>query len=92
VQRFITMHFKSKKTSSLNKTNCKSVYRERDPAGTINIGYNVGGLPDGKLVEITLMRKMVAYKANCSQFVLYDTFERVCDKFGACSPLPAVTR
>jgi hypothetical protein len=35
----------------------KSVYRERDPAGTINIGYNEGGLPDEKSVVETQMVK-----------------------------------
>ncbi len=68
---------------------------------TINMGQT-GGLPDG---IHSCVKKMVAYKANwfpttpdvvCGciaiQFVLYDTFQRVCDNFGACPPLPAVTR
>ena len=36
------------------------VYRERDPAGTLNIGYNEGGLPDDKFLALTGMCKMVA--------------------------------
>ena len=43
----------------------KSVYRERDPAGTINIGYNEGGNGDEKSVAKTQMVKTVRIKADC---------------------------
>ena len=47
------------------------MYRERDPARHVkHLAINEGGLPDGKLVEITLVRKMVAYKANCRTGIL----------------------
>jgi len=36
----------------------KSVYRERDPAGTQNIGYNEGGTGDDKSVATTQMCKI----------------------------------
>jgi chlorite dismutase len=44
---------------------CASVYRQREPVPHLKHGtINEGGLPDDKSVAITLMRKMVAYKAN----------------------------